>query len=72
MRFALFCAHQVRTLVRALEEVKMSENTRFKTERLNLRCSADAVSTLRNAATAQNQDLTSFILGAALERRGAC
>lgn len=46
----------------------MSENTPFKTERLNLRCSADAVSTLRDAAAVQNQDLTSFILGAALER----
>ena len=39
-----------------------------KTERLNLRCSAATVTTLREAAAVQDQDLTSFILGAALER----
>jgi uncharacterized protein (DUF1778 family) len=39
-----------------------------KTERLNLRCSAATVATLREAASVQDQDLTSFILGAALER----
>ena len=39
-----------------------------KTERLNLRTSAAALSTLQQAAELQGQDLTSFILGAALER----
>ncbi|MGI5950353.1 MAG: DUF1778 domain-containing protein [Brooklawnia sp.] len=39
-----------------------------KTERLNLRCSADTLATLREAAGIQGQDLTSFVLGAALDR----
>ncbi len=39
-----------------------------KTERLNLRCSADTLATLREAAELQGQDLTSFVLGAALDR----
>ena len=39
-----------------------------KTDRLNLRCSAATLATLREAAAAQDQDLTSFILGAALDR----
>ncbi len=39
-----------------------------KTERINLRCSSVAIQTLRSAAEAQNQDLTSFILGSALDR----
>ena len=39
-----------------------------KTERLNLRCSAESVATLREAAEVQGQDLTSFIMGAALDR----
>lgn len=42
-----------------------------KTERLNLRCSEDAVATLREAAVLQGQDLTSFVLGAALDRARA-
>ncbi len=39
-----------------------------KTDRLNLRCSAESVATLREAAEVQGQDLTSFIMGAALDR----
>ncbi len=39
-----------------------------KTERMNLRCSAEALTTLREAAELQGQDLTSFVLGAALDR----
>jgi len=39
-----------------------------KNERLNLRCSAESVATLREAAEVQGQDLTSFIMGAALDR----
>ena len=39
-----------------------------KTDRLNVRCSAATLATLREAAEAQDQDLTSFVLGAALDR----
>jgi uncharacterized protein (DUF1778 family) len=39
-----------------------------KTDRLNLRCSAATLATLREAAELQDQDLTSFILGAAIDR----
>lgn len=39
-----------------------------KTERINLRCSSEALETLRQAAEVQGQDLTSFVLGAALDR----
>lgn len=42
-----------------------------KTDRLNLRCSAATLATLRDAAEIQDQDLTSFILGAALDRARA-
>ena len=39
-----------------------------KTDRLNVRCSAATLATLREAAEEQDQDLTSFVLGAALDR----
>ena len=39
-----------------------------KNERMNLRCSAESLATLRDAAELQGQDLTSFVLGAALDR----
>lgn len=42
-----------------------------KTERLNLRCSSDALALLREAANLQGQDLTSFVLGAAIDRARA-
>ena len=42
-----------------------------KTERLNLRCSSDSLALLREAADAQGQDLTSFMLGASLDRARA-
>lgn len=42
-----------------------------KSDRLNLRVSAEAVRTIREAARVQQQDLTSFVLGAALERARA-
>jgi len=42
-----------------------------KSERLNLRVSAEAAGTIREAARVQQQDLTSFVLGAALERARA-
>lgn len=39
-----------------------------KTERLNVRLSAEALETIKAAADVQQQDVTSFVLGAALER----
>ena len=42
-----------------------------KTERLNLRCSEQAVALLREAAELQGQDLTSFIMSASLDRARA-
>lgn len=42
-----------------------------KTERLNLRISAEALTTIREAAATQGQDLTSFVLGAAMDRARA-
>lgn len=42
-----------------------------KTERINLRCSEDSLTLLREAAELQGQDLTSFVLGASLDRARA-
>lgn len=39
-----------------------------KTNRLNMRVSEDALETIKEAARVQQQDLTSFVLGAAMER----
>jgi uncharacterized protein (DUF1778 family) len=39
-----------------------------KTERVNLRCSTAMLSTLRQAAELQGQDLTSFVMSAAIDR----
>lgn len=39
-----------------------------KTERLHLRCTPETAALLREAADAQGQDLTSFVLGAAIDR----
>lgn len=39
--------------------------------RINMRISSDSLETLREAARAQQQDLTSFVLGAALDRARA-
>jgi uncharacterized protein (DUF1778 family) len=39
-----------------------------RSARLNMRVAPDALDTLRGAAAAQQQDLTSFVLGAALDR----
>ena len=36
--------------------------------RLNMRISPDALATIREAASAQQQDVTSFVLGAAMDR----
>ena len=42
-----------------------------KSERLNVRLSPEALATIREAAEVQQQDVTSFVLGAALERARA-
>jgi uncharacterized protein (DUF1778 family) len=42
-----------------------------KSARINLRLSPEALETVRAAATVQQQDLTSFVLGAAMERARA-
>lgn len=39
-----------------------------RTARLNMRISPEALEVLREAAAAQQQDVTSFVLGAAMER----
>lgn len=49
----------------------MNESVETKPERLNLRLSSEALRTVREAARVQQQDLTSFVLGAALERSRA-
>jgi uncharacterized protein (DUF1778 family) len=42
-----------------------------KSARINLRLSPEALETVRTAASVQQQDLTSFVLGAAMERARA-
>jgi uncharacterized protein (DUF1778 family) len=42
-----------------------------RSARLNMRISPEAIETLREAAAAQQQDVTSFVLGAAMERARA-
>ena len=39
-----------------------------RSERLNVRLTPDALATLKEAAARQQQDMTSFVLGAALDR----
>lgn len=42
-----------------------------RTARLNMRIAPDALEVLREAAAAQQQDVTSFVLGAAMEQARA-
>jgi uncharacterized protein (DUF1778 family) len=42
-----------------------------KSERINVRLTPDALETIRAAADLQQQDLTSFVLGAVMERARA-
>src|SRR5665647_1227769 len=42
-----------------------------RSARLNMRISPDALESIREAASAQQQDVTSFVLGAAMERARA-
>lgn len=39
-----------------------------RSERLSMRLSPETLKTIREAASAQGQDVTSFVLGAAMER----
>ena len=45
--------------------------TTDRSARLNMRISPDALESIREAASAQQQDVTSFVLGAAMERARA-
>lgn len=42
--------------------------TNGRTARLNMRLTPQALLLIREAAAAQNQDITSFVLGAALDK----
>ena len=42
-----------------------------RTARLNMRIAPDALETIREAAIAQQQDITGFVLGAAMDRARA-
>ncbi|MGH3407858.1 MAG: DUF1778 domain-containing protein [Streptosporangiaceae bacterium] len=55
-------------MAREKEASVMSE---AKSARINLRLSPEALETVRAAASVQQQDLTSFVLGAAMERSRA-
>jgi len=46
----------------------MAEQSAVKNERINLRVSHASLQTVRDAAALQGQDLTSFVMGAALDR----
>lgn len=46
----------------------MTTHTAARTARLNVRLTPDALANIRDAAAAQQQDVSSFVLGAALEK----
>jgi uncharacterized protein (DUF1778 family) len=48
-----------------------SAMSEVKSGRINVRLSSEALETIRAAASVQQQDLTSFVLGAAMERARA-
>lgn len=62
--------YQVRTVATSVHNVLLTREMIMpaKSERMNLRCSAESLATLRDAAELQGQDMTSFVLGAALDR----
>ena len=49
----------------------MEETEMHRSERLNMRISPTALELIRSAAAMQQQDVTSFVLGAAMERARA-
>ena len=53
--------------MRVPEEVPVSPSN-SRTERLNMRLTPDALALIRDAAATQNQDVSAFVLGAALDR----
>lgn len=46
----------------------MNTSASSRDSRLNMRIATDALEAIREAASAQQQDVTSFVLGAAMER----
>jgi uncharacterized protein (DUF1778 family) len=52
-------------------EKELAAMSEAKSERINVRLTPDALETIRAAANVQQQDLTSFVLGAAMERARA-
>ncbi len=48
-----------------------TNDTSAKDARLNMRLTTEALETIKEAAAVQQQDLTSFVLGAALDRARA-
>ena len=61
------CTYQGCTF-RVCHSWRWEDHMTAKSERLNLRCSTEALELLREAASLQNQDLTSFVLGASIDR----
>lgn len=49
----------------------MTTQSSARTARLNVRLSPEALETIREAAAAQQQDVSSFVLGSAMERARA-
>lgn len=58
----------VRTLDVQRRGIMNNSKPTERSARLNMRLSPDALETIREAAAAQQQDVTSFVLGAALDR----
>ena len=50
------------------ENTKMTTTESVRNKRINMRLTQEAYDTIKQAVELQQQDLTSFILGAALER----
>ena len=53
------------------ENTKMTTTESVRNKRINMRLTQEAYDTIKQAVELQQQDLTSFILGAALERARA-
>lgn len=52
----------------AYSDLMTTNEAPAKDARLNMRLSAESLDTIKEAAAVQQQDLTSFVLGAALDR----
>ncbi|MDP4014339.1 MAG: DUF1778 domain-containing protein [Candidatus Nanopelagicales bacterium] len=49
-------------------EDQAADAAKLRSKRVNMRLTPEAFETIRDAASVQQQDLTSFVLGASLER----